>query len=40
MGDKKLTKYDFWMAQVMQWPPAICNYIKKVRLDTIKYSST
>ena len=20
------------MAQVMQWPPAICNYMRKVRL--------
>ena len=27
-----LPKYNFQMAQVMQWPPAIRNYMRKVRL--------
>ena len=27
-----LSKYNLQMAQVMQWPPAICNYMRKVRL--------
>ena len=27
-----LPKYNFRMAQVMQWPPAIHNYMRKVRL--------
>ena len=27
-----LPKYNFRMTQVMQWPPAIHNYIRKVRL--------
>ena len=27
-----LPKYNFRMAQVMQWPPAIRNYMRKVRL--------
>ena len=26
-----LPKYNFRMAQVMQWPPAICNYMRKVK---------
>ena len=30
---RKLTfTYNFRMAQVMQWPPAIRNYMRKVRL--------
>ena len=30
--ETKPSKYNFRMAQVMQWPPAIRNYMRKVRL--------
>ena len=29
---KENIMFNFQMAQVMQWPPDICNYTRKVRL--------